>query len=273
MGTQPLLHESIPDAPDIACTSLQMGELQGIFCQKSSNPGLEESGLFKQPQSIPNTLDHMEYMPVHEIPLFNELREEFSEIFSSFIPALKAKDVQLYRHSLRVHSLALSFTTTILRLPEAESLKIGLAAIFHDIGKININDTILQKASGLSRQEFEIIKSHPAYGAEMLSQFKLIKNVIPPVYHHHERLDGGGYPDGLGGDTIPLGARIIAVVDAFEVMTSHRIYQKSRTPMQAYEELYEHAGTQFDAELVELFYKSLEISPQIQPSDKLNQKI
>jgi len=263
MSTQPLLHESTSNAPDLTCTALQMGELQRIFCQKSPNPGLEEPVLFEQPQSIPNTLDSMEYMPVREIPLFNNLREEFSEIFSSLIPVLKAKDAQLYRHSLRVHSLALSFTTTILQLSEAESLKIGLAAFFHDIGKMNINDAILLKASGLTRQEYEIIKNHPAYGAEMLSQFKLIKSVIPPLYHHHERLDGRGYPDGLRGDTIPLGARIIAIVDAFEVMTSHRIYQKTRTPMQAYEELYEHAGTQFDAELVALFYKSLEMSPQI----------
>ena len=172
----------------------------------------------------------MEYKTVHEIPLFNNLREEFSEIFSSLIPVLKAKDPQLHRHSLRVHSLALSFATTTLQLSEAESLKIGLAAFFHDIGKMNIHDAILQKASGLSRQEYEIIKNHPAYGAEMLSQFKLIKSVIPALYHHHERLDGKGYPDGLRGNAIPLGARIIAIVDAFEVMTSHRIYQKSRTP-------------------------------------------
>jgi putative two-component system response regulator len=188
------------------------------------------------------------------------LREEFSEIFSSFIPAMKAKDMQLYRHSLRVHSLTLSFTTTCLHLPEAESLKIGLAAFFHDIGKMNIHDSILLKASGLSREEFEIMKSHPAYGADLLSPFKFIKGVIPSVYHHHERLDGRGYPDGLRGDAIPQGARIIAIVDAFDVMTSHRIYQKSRTPIQAFEELYKHAGTQFDAELVQLFYTFLEMS-------------
>ena len=263
MSTQPLLHESTSNALEIASTSLQMGELQRIFCQKPPNPGLEEPVLFEQPQSIPNTMDSVEYMPVREIPLFNNLREEFSEISSSFIPVLKAKDAQLYRHSLRVHSLALSFTTTILQLSEAESLKIGLAAFFHDIGKMNINDAILLKASGLTRQEYEIIKNHPAYGAEMLSQFKLIKSVIPPLYHHHERLDGRGYPDGLRGNAIPLGARIIAIVDAFEVMTSHRIYQKSRTALQAYEELYENAGTQFDAELVALFYKFLEASLQL----------
>jgi putative nucleotidyltransferase with HDIG domain len=182
------------------------------------------------------------------------------EIFSRCIPAMMAKDMQLYRHSLRVHSLTLAFTTTSLHLPEAETLEIGAAAFFHDIGKMNIHDSILLKTSGLSREEFEIMKRHPAYGAELLSPFKLIKSVIPLVYHHHERLDGRGYPDGLRGDAIPQGARIIAIVDAFDVMTSHRMYRKSRTPIQAFEELNKHAGTQFDAELVQLFYTFLETS-------------
>ena len=162
-----------------------------------------------------------------------------------------------------MHTLAISFATTTLHLSEAESLKVGLAAFFHDIGKMNISDAILYKASGLSRQEYEIIKNHPAYGAEILSQFKLIKSVVPSLYHHHERIDGKGYPEGLRGNAIPLGARMIAIVDAFEVMTSQRIYQNSRTSLQAIEELYENAGTQFDAELVELFYKFFEISPYL----------
>jgi putative nucleotidyltransferase with HDIG domain len=205
----------------------------------------------------------VEYKTVREIPLFNNLREDFTEIFASLTPVLKAKDLQLYQHSLRVHSLAWSFATTILQLSEAESLKIGLAAFFHDIGKLNIHNAILQKAADLSRQEYEIIKNHPAYGADILSKFKLINSVIPALYHHHERLDGRGYPGGLRGNAIPFGARIIAIVDAFEVMTSHRIYQESRTSLQAIEELHEHAGTQFDAELVTLFCKFLELYPQM----------
>jgi len=195
----------------------------------------------------------MDTLHLHEISLFYELRQEFSEICSSFTPAMKAKDVELYQHSVRVQSLALAFTTAVLHLPEAEAVTIGLAAFFHDLGKMHISETILHKASGLTQQEFEIIQEHPAYGAHMLNQFKLIQNVVPSVYHHHERLDGKGYPDGIRGAAIPPGARIIAIVDAFEVMTSRRIYQKSRSAQQAYEELYERAGTQFDAELVELF--------------------
>ncbi len=259
MSTQPLLCENTTETADIACPSLQIGELQGLHCPYPRNPGIEENGLFEQPQSILDIPTPMDTVHIHNIPLFRELRQEFSEIFASFTPVMKAKDAQLYRHSLRVKSLALSFTTTVLHLPEAETLTIGLAAFFHDIGKMNISEKILLKASGLTRQEFEIIKGHPGYGANMLSQFKLIQNVVPSVYHHHERLDGRGYPDGIRGEAIPLGARIIAIVDAFEVMTSHRTYQKSRTPPQAFEELYDHAGTQFDAELVDLFCKSFEM--------------
>jgi putative nucleotidyltransferase with HDIG domain len=198
----------------------------------------------------------MDTLHLHEIPFFSELRQEFSELCSSFTLAMKAKDVELYQHSLRVQSLALAFTTTVLHLPEAEAVMIGLAAFFHDLGKMKIRETLLHKATGLKRQEYESIQRHPAYGAHMLNQFKLIQNVVPLVYHHHEHLDGRGYPDGIRGAAIPLGARIIAIVDAFEVMTSGRFYQKSRTLQQACEELHVHAGTQFDAELVELFCKS-----------------
>ena len=260
MSTQPLLYENTTEIADTDCPSLQIGEFQGLFCPYLPNPGIEEYGLFEQPQSILDIPTPVDTMHIHNIPLFRELRQEFSEIFASFTPEMKAKDAQLYRHSLRVKSLALSFTTSVLHLPEAEVLTIGLAAFFHDIGKMKISEKILLKASGLTRKEFEIIKGHPGYGANMLSQFKLMQNVLPSVYHHHERLDGRGYPDGIRGAAIPLGARVIAIVDAFDVMTSQRNYQKSRTPLQAFEELYDHAGTQFDAELVELFCKSLEKS-------------
>jgi len=262
MSTQPLVQESTPGATELVLTPHPLEESLGLV-----NPlrdlELEESSLFELPQETQVALERIEYRAIHALPLLNNLREEFSEIFSSLIPALNAKDPQLYQHSLRVHTLALSFATTTLHLSEAESLKVGLAAFFHDIGKMNISDAILYKASGLSRQEYEIIKNHPAYGAEILSQFKLIKSVVPSLYHHHERIDGKGYPEGLRGNSIPLGARLIAIVDAFEVMTSQRIYQKSRTPLQAIEELYANAGTQFDGELVELFHTFFEISPYL----------
>jgi putative nucleotidyltransferase with HDIG domain len=262
MGTQPLLKENSSAAREKVYAALGLENSQALV-DSLLKPGQEQSNCYELPQVTPIAQECVECKTVHELPLFNNLREEFTEIFSSLTPVLKAKDPQLYLHSLRVHSLALSFTTSILQLTEAESLKIGLAAFFHDIGKLNIQNAILQKASGLSRREYEIIKKHPAYGAEILSHFKLINSIIPALYHHHERLDGEGYPSGLRGNAIPLGARIIAIADAFEVMTSHRTYQQRRTALQAIEELKEHAGTQFDAELVALFCKFLELYPQM----------
>ena len=262
MSTQPLLQESTPGATELILTPLPLEESLGLVTPLR-NLELEESSFFELPQETQVALEQIEYRAIHSLPLFNNLREEFSDIFSSLIPALNAKDPQLYHHSLRVHTLVISFATTTLHLTEAELLKVGLAAFFHDIGKMNISNAILYKATGLTRQEYEIIKHHPAYGAKMLSQFKLIKSVVPSLYHHHERIDGRGYPEGLRGNSIPLGARMIAIVDAFEVMTSQRIYQRSRTPLEAIEELYENAGTQFDAELVDLFHKFFEISPYL----------
>ena len=213
----------------------------------------------KHPQSRGDSSTLMDTLYLHEILFCSELRQEFSELCSSFTTAMQAKDMELYQHSLRVQSLTLAFTTSVLHLPEAEALTIGLAALFHDLGKVHISENILHKASGLTQQEFESMQEHPAYGAHMLNQFKLIQHIVPLVYHHHERLDGRGYPDGIRGAAIPLGARIIAIVDAFEVMTAGRTYQKSRTLQQACEELYEHAGTQFDAELVALFCTSFHL--------------
>jgi len=128
-----------------------------------------------------------------------------------------------------------------------------LAALFHDIGKIYIDDALLHKPASLTSQELEVIKEHPAHGALILSHFRMLKNIVPMAYHHHERWDGNGYPSGLKRESIPLGARILANDDAFEVMTSHRVYQPRRTPAEALEELCLCAGTQFDPHLVEWF--------------------
>ena len=173
-------------------------------------------------------------------------------VLSTLALTIKAKDPQLYLHSRRVQSLA-NCLMHAMNLPKEERVTIGLAGLFHDIGKIRIEDVLLHKAGDLTNQEFEVIKEHPAHGALILGRFRMLKNVVPMVYHHHERWDGNGYPGRLSGEAIPLGARIVAIADAFEVMTSHRVYQAMRTPAEALEELYLCAGTQFDPYLVKWF--------------------
>ena len=202
----------------------------------------------------------MDTLHVQERPFFSELRQEFSEICSSFTPAMKAKDVELYQHSLRVQSLALAFTKTVLHLPKAETFTIGLAAFLHDLGKMHISETILHKASGLTHQEFECIQEHPAYGALMFNQFKLLQHIVPSVYHHHERWDGTGYPDATAGEETPFLGRLLAVADAFSAMTTDRSYRKARPTDEALAELRRCSGTDFDPVVVEALAAAVSIA-------------
>jgi HD-GYP domain-containing protein (c-di-GMP phosphodiesterase class II) len=176
---------------------------------------------------------------------------------SAYILALFMKDPELYRHSRRVQYLA-SHLTQELSLSKREGTIIALSALLHDLGKIMLPDTLLQKAAPLTSEEFELIKLHPAHGALLLTQALGPSDVALLVYHHHERWDGGGYPAGLREEAIPLGARILAIVDAFEAMTSHRPYQRKRTTEEAVAELRRCAGTQFDPDLVHHFCTWLE---------------
>jgi HD-GYP domain-containing protein (c-di-GMP phosphodiesterase class II) len=171
--------------------------------------------------------------------------------------ALKAKDQLLYAHSQRVLRFT-SHLTRVLHLQQAEATTIELAAHFHDAGKLAIHNELLYKASALTHLEFELIRRHPAYGVSILEKMGMLNRVTHVVYHHHEHWYGSGYLHGLQGEAIPLGARIVAIADALEVMISCRPYQAPRTPMQALTELRKCAGTQFDLALVERFCTSLE---------------
>jgi HD-GYP domain-containing protein (c-di-GMP phosphodiesterase class II) len=182
---------------------------------------------------------------------------KYTSTLSTLISALKAKDPLLYLHSCRVQHFTRQLTHA-LRLPTEEAKTIKIAALLHDIGKLGIHDAILHKASHLTPQEYETVKEHPARGAYLLSQIPWLKKAVPLVHSHHERWDGYGYPYGLRRKTIPLGARIIAIADAFEVMTSqNRTYQTPRSMKEALKELRDCAGMQFDRSLVTLFCDSL----------------
>jgi len=178
---------------------------------------------------------------------------------------LLTRDPHLYAHSYRVRLLT-HHLVHVLQLPQDEATSIELAALVHDIGKLAIPAAVLQKTSRLTQEEFAHVKQHPAYGALILEQMGMLSQVRRIVYHHHEHWDSSGYPAGLQGETIPLGARIVAIADAFEVMTSHRPYQAPRTRTQALEELRTCAGIQFDPVLVDRFCTSLEADlPSMSP--------
>jgi two-component system cell cycle response regulator len=145
-----------------------------------------------------------------------------------------------------------------LNLPSPEAQMFALAGHLHDIGKIAIPDAILAKAGQLTEKEWVLVRTHPEVSAAVISHIPSLRPIAPVIRAHHERWDGSGYPDGLAGENIPLGARIIAVVDAYTAMICDRPYQKARLPYQALEELQRCAGTQFDPRIVEVVVRLLE---------------
>ena len=165
---------------------------------------------------------------------------------------LQRKCLSLYHHSLRVQYLA-SHLAHSLSLSKTLISAIELAALLHDAGKLLLPDNILQKAGELTQQEFEEVKKHSASGARLLREMMMPERIISLVYHHHERWDGSGYPDGIAGNAIPVGARIITICDAFDAMTSQRSYHHPSTSAQALTQLQCCAGTQFDSFLVSRF--------------------
>jgi HD-GYP domain-containing protein (c-di-GMP phosphodiesterase class II) len=142
-------------------------------------------------------------------------------------------------------------------LSEAEVEEIRLAGIVHDIGKIHVPDSLLSKPAPLTAQEYEIVKSHAAWGAKILEPLK-VTAIERIVRHHHERYDGTGYPEGLAGDKIPLGARIVAVAESFDNMVSDLPYRRGRSAEEALAELRRCRGTQFDPLVVDAFLRLIE---------------
>jgi putative two-component system response regulator len=126
-------------------------------------------------------------------------------------------------------------------------------AILHDIGKIYVRENILRKASKLNREEWEEMKQHTLIGAGLIQSIPYLTDAIPVILHHHERWDGKGYPDGLVGEEIPQGARIVSVADSFDAMTTMRVYQPACSPQQAVNEIVSGSGTRYDPKVVEAF--------------------
>ena len=134
--------------------------------------------------------------------------------------------------------------------------RIYLAGLLHDIGKIGINEAVLCKEGKLTEQEIDHIRTHPTIGADILCGIKQMRDIVPGVLCHHERIDGKGYPDGLAGEQIPLIGKIIGLADSFDAMTSKRVYRDAMTVEQALEEIKKGLGTQFDEKIGKIFLNS-----------------
>ena len=191
-------------------------------------------------------------MAVENDRLRAEQRRSYLGIVATLIEAVEAKDRFNRGHSRRVADLASAFARR-LELPDREVELIGTGAKLHDIGKIGVPEEILNKPGRLTDDEFDVIKSHPVIGEQILLPLDFLAEARPIVRHHHERWDGGGYPDGLRADRIPHAAALLSIVDSYDAMTSNRPYRDGLPKERALEILREGAGTQWAPDLVEKF--------------------
>lgn len=197
----------------------------------------------------------------------NELQSTYDKLESAYMETIEilrftveAKDSYTRGHSDRVSEYSELIGKT-LGLSEADLKTLKIGGLFHDIGKIGIPDNILLKTSKLNDDEYSEIKNHPSIGAHILSNATIFKDIIPIVKHHHERFDGNGYPSKLKGNEIPYLARIAAIADAFDAMTSRRSYRDSLDLEFVKNEIVQNAGTQFDPEIAQIFLNILDAEP------------
>jgi len=188
---------------------------------------------------------------------YKELEELFMKFIHVMINTLDAKSPWTKGHSERVSRYAEQIAIE-MSIDNEEIKNIRLAGILHDIGKIGTYDYLLDKPGKLTTEEYEIVKKHPAQGAVILQGIKQLKDIIPMVKYHHEKIDGTGYPYKLKGEEIPLGAKILHVADSFDSMTSDRPYRTSPGIEYALSELNKYKGKQFDPQAVEAFLRVVE---------------
>ena len=192
---------------------------------------------------------------------YKELEDLFMKLVRVMVNALDAKSPWTKGHSERVSIIAEQIAHE-MAADEDEIKDIKLAGLLHDIGKIGTYDYLLDKPGRLTKEEFEVVKKHPVQGATILQDIKQLRDIIPFIRYHHEKLDGKGYPDNLHGDQIPLGARILHVADSFDSMTSDRPYRPAPGVKYALSEMEKFKGIQFDHKVVDAFLRVLEKSEE-----------
>lgn len=188
--------------------------------------------------------------------LFQEKELLLRGVIRSLINAIDAKDSYTCGHSDRVAEVA-RLIARALSLDPAECERVYMTGLLHDVGKIGVPDFVLQKPGRLTEEEFALIRQHPVIGYEILKHLDNFRYVLPGVLHHHEAIDGSGYPHGLKGSEIPLVARILAVADAYDAMTTDRPYRRGMPSEKAEQILRNGVGKQWDGDCVDAFFRSI----------------
>ena len=193
----------------------------------------------------------------YSMKLYMDMRQDYLSTISALIQAVEAKDPYTRGHSEAVRRYTMAIARQ-LGLAGDVAERLEYASLLHDIGKIGVAETILRKPGRLTDDEYLEIKAHPAIGANIVQKLRLLGQEAGTVRSHHEWLNGRGYPDGISGDAIPIGARIIGVADAYDAMTSDRPYRRTMSTAEAIAELRRCAGSQFDPQVVEALVATLE---------------
>ncbi len=266
------------EAPDLVLTDLRMPGMDGLEVLRRVKVRFPHmavilltgySTLESAIQAIRHGADDYLLKPCREKELLERIQAAITrrEIFfrlsrveenlpaiAALVNATEARDPYTRGHSERAAHYAALLAREV-GIPQEEIRVLWLAGLLHDIGKIGVRDAILYKPGPLDAEEYRRVQEHPVLAAQILRPIPGLRKVVPIVLYHHEQYDGSGYPDGLVGEEIPLGARILAVADGFEAMTSARAYRPAFTLEEALERLEQNSGTQYDPYLVQVWIR------------------
>jgi response regulator RpfG family c-di-GMP phosphodiesterase len=194
---------------------------------------------------------------IESAEIYTRLKESFTQTVEGFARAIETKDAYTHGHSDRVAMYG-KLIAEILGLKEKAIERVCHGGLMHDIGKIGLHSGELQKPQKLTAAEYQVFKRHPIYGRRIIEPIHFLAHLVPCIYHHHESWDGTGYPEGLRGGDIPIEARILAVADSYDAMTSNRPYRKAMPHDIAVVEFKRCSGKQFDPDVVEAFLSAID---------------
>lgn len=229
------------------------GNIIGLLCVGRT---ISEGAFTPSEIELVSVLSDQAAAAIENASLYEKLERSYFSTIITLSGVVEARDFYTDKHMKDIAEYSVEIAKK-LNLSDKEIENIRKAGLLHDLGKVSVPDHILLKAGKLTEDEMEIIRKHPITGAKMIEQVEPLKDAREIIRHHQECYDGSGYPDGLKGKEIPLGARIIAVADAFGAMTTDRPYRKALSVEQAVMELKKFSGIQFDPEIVDLFISLL----------------
>lgn len=236
----------------LAVPITQRGKSIGVITTYTSEP----RDFTQEEIDLISTFASQASIAIENAKLYAEMKRQYLSMVMALAAAIEAKDSYTHGHSTKVMEYAVKISMEI-GLSDEEIETIRYAGLLHDIGKIGIKDVILSKQGKLTEEELQELHKHPEYGANIMERVEMLKEIAPLTLYHHEKYDGSGYPLGLKGSQIPLGARILAVADTFDAMIADRPYRKAFPFSHVQKEMQKAAGTQLDPEIVNIFFEIL----------------